>query len=358
MRSNVTATQPQQVTALNSNTATAMRQQRQQSNEATRGVEGTDVLNLHLLRELLNNGWNCNTKVYYQEDGEWRQTLVWYAVHFDKQEALRILLNYRGGGNESLVPNAETLQLALRHSKNRCRYGCTLLIEAEIRKRRGEEIGTDFHLNLIQANAPATRHQTSNSRNPSSNRGYEYSSSTNAPQSRNNNRTTMNSSQVNSSEDEMSILSERFENIDREATRSGLSRLPELLIETRNTIHTLRQRAVNKRVEIFEIESILFAKKRELEQAEGDIGKLEVLALDLETYIGTSRQGSPASVNVGSEKTNDETVTCNICQERKKNRALNCGHVFCSDCVRHCQEGNNACFVCRKAISHVITIYL
>jgi hypothetical protein len=366
MRINFSAPQAQRTTTTATTTTTTTnantnrRQPQQQPTEANGAIQGTDVLNLRRLREILNSGWNCNNKVYYQEDGEWRQTLVWYAVHFDKQEALRMLLSYRGGGNDSLIPNAETIQMALRHSKDRCRYGCTLLIEAELRRRRGEDIGPDFHINLVRANAAVPARQTAfaaNSRNPSSNRGYEATSSSSSRGASSHVQSSTPS--ATSSDVEISDLAERFESIEREAARSGLSRLPELLSETRKTINTLRHNAVNNRVEIFEIESKLFAKKRELEQMEADVGKLEVLALDLESYIGASRQGSPSSSdNGGAEGTIEEGIICNICQERKKNRALNCGHVFCSDCVRHCQEGNNACFNCRKAISHVITIYL
>jgi hypothetical protein len=58
-----------------------------------------------------------------------------------------------------------------------------------------------------------------------------------------------------------------------------------------------------------------------------------------------------------SEKTENELLQCTICVENKKDRALPCGHLYCSECVKKCK---NECPNCKKSFEtkKVIRVYI
>ena len=59
-----------------------------------------------------------------------------------------------------------------------------------------------------------------------------------------------------------------------------------------------------------------------------------------------------------------EENLCSVCMERKKVRALNCGHCFCSTCTSRIlalSQGDpptSRCPVCRSAVHRSIRVYI
>ena len=52
-------------------------------------------------------------------------------------------------------------------------------------------------------------------------------------------------------------------------------------------------------------------------------------------------------------------LVCTICHERKKARALSCGHCYCNTCCGRIMQGASArCPVCRAPIIRSIRVYI
>lgn len=70
-----------------------------------------------------------------------------------------------------------------------------------------------------------------------------------------------------------------------------------------------------------------------------------ILSSDLDILIKSQKVFKEVSIKDKSEDT--ETITiCEICMEKKKDRSLDCGHIFCNSCVQKC----DSCPSCRVEI--------
>ena len=58
---------------------------------------------------------------------------------------------------------------------------------------------------------------------------------------------------------------------------------------------------------------------------------------------------------VGCTKNNDKS--CTVCYSRPRTHAVLCGHCYCQNCAQRCLD-RGRCYVCRKAVTEMVRIYL
>lgn len=72
-----------------------------------------------------------------------------------------------------------------------------------------------------------------------------------------------------------------------------------------------------------------------------------IISKDLNVLIQSQRQFKQFAMNGESEnETLDINTVCSICEENKKDRVLDCGHVFCDICLNKMEK----CPICRIEI--------
>ena len=78
--------------------------------------------------------------------------------------------------------------------------------------------------------------------------------------------------------------------------------------------------------------------------------------LQLKDAVSTTASATSSATASATESTNANIVdaACSICFDKKVNRALNCGHLFCFDCARHLKH----CPTCRVRIKFRKKVYL
>ena len=72
-----------------------------------------------------------------------------------------------------------------------------------------------------------------------------------------------------------------------------------------------------------------------------------VISKDLNVLVQSQRQFKQFAMNgENSQETLDMNTVCSICEENKKDRVLDCGHVFCDMCLNKMEK----CPICRIEI--------
>jgi hypothetical protein len=306
-------------------------------------VEGEIVNNVTRLRLVLERGWNVNKKVI----GNWYlllwppQTLVWWAVDYNKVDALKVILEFPSASEE-------TLQDAWAWSKRKDNNEFAELLEKEITNKRNST-------ELIELN------NKSRLRHYSDDEGYK------AFQDNDHVEEEMILSRLDSLRLEQQELASKLEHrklrseLDFQTTGKELDQKQErfrdldyIRMQMKESVESSREKFEQARI-VYEAALAHFeSEERALEKAEREVNAVlkEMDALQsrkselensLKKLVDTEKSLS-APIHVDCVKivmdrhlSKNELLLnkleCPVCRDEEISASFQCGHSFCRRCV-------------------------